>query len=509
MERATTTGTWSEFREGADGTSVDDDLGLWNTRYFTTRVALGDMSPAYNDYVLENGNVNPSQPYFVDSHSFSTRGGAYTIEWAHGHIVLGGSYADSMNAADVVRVYDTLDATSTTYYLGLRPHPGNTSNYRVSVHLNSNGSFQGSNNYAATTGNVTPSSPALLSVNTGSSPSGYDAVVVQNNNGGSGSYTLYRDTGAPTGTLSINAGAAYTTTPAVTLTLSATNPTAADPVSDVRFSNDGVNFGAWQPYTASTAYNLPSGAGAKTVYAQYRNGAGAVSATATAAITLLSFAAVPGSGTDISVGANGSVWTIGANPVPGGYGIYHWTGSSWSAVAGGAVTIAVDPTGNPWVINSAHQIFHWTGSGWVHYPGGATDISVGANGSVWIIGANPVPGGYAIYHWTGSSWSAVAGGAVTIAVDPTGNPWVINSAHQIFHWTGSGWVHYPGGATDISVGANGSVWIIGANPVPGGYAIYHWTGSSWSAVAGGAVTIAVATNGHPWVINSAHHIFAS
>ena len=247
------------IREGADGTSVDDDLGLWNSRYFATRVALGDMSPPYNDYVLENGNVNPSQPYFVDSHSYSTLGGPYTIEWAHGHIVLGSGYADSMNATDVVRVYDTLDATSKTYYLGLRPNPGNTSNYRVSVHLNGNGSFQSSNNYAASTGNVTPTSPAFLTVNTGSSPSGYDAVVVQNNNGGSGSYTLYRDTAAPSGALSINAGAHYTTTPAVTLTLSATNPTAGDPVSDVRFSNNGVTFGAWQPYATSAAYNLPSG----------------------------------------------------------------------------------------------------------------------------------------------------------------------------------------------------------------------------------------------------------
>ena len=39
-----------------------------------------------------------------------------------------------------------------------------------------------------------------------------------------------------------------------------------------------------------------------------------------------------GSATDISVGANGSVWAVGTNPVGGGFGIYHWTGSGWTSV---------------------------------------------------------------------------------------------------------------------------------------------------------------------------------
>jgi hypothetical protein len=274
------------IREGADGTSVDDDLGLWNSRYFSSRVALGDFGPPYNDYVLENGNVSASQPYFVDVHSFSNHGGSYAVEWAHGHIVLNTSFADSMGPASVVRVYDTLDHPSTTYHVGLRPTAGNTSNYRVSLHLSGNGAFQGSNLVAATSGNAAPGSPALLTANTGSSPFGYDAVVVQNNNGGSGSYRLYRDTAAPAGTITINGGAAYTRATGVTLGLSASNPTVGDPVFDVRFSNNGVSFGPWQPYAPAVAYSLPAGDGTKTVFAQFRNGAGAISASAVAHITL-------------------------------------------------------------------------------------------------------------------------------------------------------------------------------------------------------------------------------
>jgi hypothetical protein len=94
--------------------------------------------------------------------------------------------------------------------------------------------------------------------------------------------------------------------------------------------------------------------------------------------------------------------------------------------------VAVDPAGNPWVINTAHQIFHCSGHGWLRYPGAATDIAVGANRAVWVVETSPTAGGARIYRWTGRTWTAALGGAVTVAVDPGGNPWVINAAHQIY-----------------------------------------------------------------------------
>ena len=132
------------------------------------------------------------------------------------------------------------------------------------------------------------------------------------------------------------------------------------------------------------------------------------------------------------MGANGSVWIVGTNPVAGGYGIYRWTGSGWTPVPGGATRIAVDPSGNPWVVNSAGQIYNWVGNDWVVHSGAATDIGVGADGSVWIVGTNPVAGGYGIYTWTGPGLVPVPGGAVVISVGPSGNPWVVNSAGQIY-----------------------------------------------------------------------------
>ena len=146
----------------------------------------------------------------------------------------------------------------------------------------------------------------------------------------------------------------------------------------------------------------------------------------------IAFSAKPGTATDISEGADGSVWVIGTNPVPGGYGIYRWTGTGWAGVPGAAVSIAVAPDGTPFVINAAHQIYEWTNGGWALGPGAARAIALGADGSLWVVGTNLVPGGYGIYRWTGTGWAGVAGGAIDITVGPVGRPWIISSSHHIY-----------------------------------------------------------------------------
>ena len=123
-----------------------------------------------------------------------------------GHLILGTTLADSMSSSNVARAYDTFLNTGTTYYFGLRPAAGNTSNYSLNLHSASRGTYQGRGSAVADSGDVAAGQPAFISYATGSDPSQYDGVVVQNNNGGSGSYTLYRDTAAPAGTISIDGG---------------------------------------------------------------------------------------------------------------------------------------------------------------------------------------------------------------------------------------------------------------------------------------------------------------
>ena len=80
------------------------------------------------------------------------------------------------------------------------------------------------------------------------------------------------DTTAPTGSVVINAGAATTTTSAVTLTLSASD--AGGTVTGMKISNDGVSYSSELIFTTSYAWTLSSGNGKKTVYVLFKDSAG-------------------------------------------------------------------------------------------------------------------------------------------------------------------------------------------------------------------------------------------
>ncbi len=87
--------------------------------------------------------------------------------------------------------------------------------------------------------------------------------------------TIILDMTAPSGTITINGGAAYTNSTAVSLSLSATD--AGSGVSQMRFSNDNATWSSWEAYGTSKSWTLASGDGTKTVYVQYSDNAGNIS----------------------------------------------------------------------------------------------------------------------------------------------------------------------------------------------------------------------------------------
>ncbi|WP_326993157.1 Ig-like domain-containing protein [Chitinophaga sp. 212800010-3] len=117
-------------------------------------------------------------------------------------------------------------------------------------------------------------------------------------------YTIDRT--APVGTMQINAGAAYTNSTAVTLTLAYTD---ADPLLQMRFSNNNTTWSAWENYAATKAWNLPAGDGNKTVYVQVRDRVQNTSLTGQASIILDQ---TPPAVTSVSVPAN-KTYTGGDN----------------------------------------------------------------------------------------------------------------------------------------------------------------------------------------------------
>lgn len=85
--------------------------------------------------------------------------------------------------------------------------------------------------------------------------------------------TIVLDTTAPTGSISINKGAAYTDSKSVTLTLSAIG------AATMCFSNDNSTWSSWESYATSKSWTLVSGDGTKRVYARFKDAAGNVSET--------------------------------------------------------------------------------------------------------------------------------------------------------------------------------------------------------------------------------------
>ena len=91
------------------------------------------------------------------------------------------------------------------------------------------------------------------------------------------------DTTPPTGSVTINGGAAGTNNVSVTLTLSATDNVG---VTQMQFSNDNTTFSPIESYsTAPKAWTLATGDGTKTVWVKFRDAAGN-SVTVSDAITL-------------------------------------------------------------------------------------------------------------------------------------------------------------------------------------------------------------------------------
>jgi parallel beta-helix repeat protein len=122
-----------------------------------------------------------------------------------------------------------------------------------------------------------------------------------------GPYTFQIDKTPPTGSLTINDGAATTSSTRVTLKIQANDPLSG--VAEMRFSNDGRTWSDWEGFQSTRSWDLTrfggsSSSGPKTVYAQVRDRAGNVSQIFSATIRLI---------TTLS-GHTGGVWSVAFSP---------------------------------------------------------------------------------------------------------------------------------------------------------------------------------------------------
>ena len=171
------------------------------------------------------------------------------------------------------------------------------------------------------------------------------------------------DTTAPTGSVTINSGAAYTNWTASTLSL-----TASDLVGVVGYyvstsaTKPAATTSGWVAVTSTTSYSnssvpftLSTGDGTKTVYAWFKDAAGNVSATASATIVL-----------DQTAPTNG---TLTATPSSGQVAL-SWAGfsDSGSGLATANTYKVVFATGSAPAsgCTNATQLYQGTGTSYIH-----------------------------------------------------------------------------------------------------------------------------------------------
>lgn len=217
--------------------------------------------------------------------------------------------------------------------------------------------------------------------------------------------------------------------------------------------------------------------------------------------------------TDVSAGADGSVFIVGADSLStGGYPVSKIVDGKLTKLPDcAAVRIAVSPQGTPWVVTKTHTILKYNGSSWDQVPGSATDIGIGGDGSVFIIGTQfaTITGGNVIMKLNGANWTLMPDCAgVHIAVDPQGTPWVVNLSNIVFQYGGTYlWnIMYGVNGNDIGIGADGSVVVSGSDA---NAHIYRYLGSGWSIIPGiSGSSLSVSPEGSVWWIDSSnllHH----
>jgi hypothetical protein len=146
--------------------------------------------------------------------------------------------------------------------------------------------------------------------------------------------TIILDTIPPTGSIEINDGASSTTSTSVTITPNATD---ANGVAQMRLNNDGGNWSDWEEVTTKT-WNLTSGLGAKTVFAQFKDNAGLISPSYNATINLVEPEPTPSPAPSP---------TPQPSPTPSGKGniIVFVKDENNNPISGATVTSTVQPSG--------------------------------------------------------------------------------------------------------------------------------------------------------------------
>jgi hypothetical protein len=214
---------------------------------------------------------------------------------------------------------------------------------------------------------------------------------------------------------------------------------------------------------------------------------------------------IAGAAKDIGIGTANSthVWAIGFFDSH----VYKRNGTAWDAAGEVGERIAVDGSGNAWVVqaNGTIRFRNPQSPDWGTWPGTARDIAIAPNGSIWRAGTNGV-----VYQWSGASWTNRGGSDVKrIDVDSANLVWVVQNDGDVYRRsnTTGAWTFIAGGAQDVGGGTGGSPWRTSNNATDG--TVYRRTSGTWNNENGVGQSIDVDTSGRAWVTQSNGAIWRS
>lgn len=229
---------------------------------------------------------------------------------------------------------------------------------------------------------------------------------------------------------------------------------------------------------------------------------------------------IPGSGSQVAAAADGALWSgnnslyvLSDQPAgsPDKY-IWHYyyapanggtpAGWQWSNIPGMASHIAISPYDNTlFAVNSSGGVYAYCAANWTALGGGARSIAVDQNGYVYVVSNTGTDG--AIWQFRGGPWTQLAGFGQTIAGtwDPTSyaipsgiissGVYILNSQGGIWHENpDQSFANFPGAASDVAPVTGGVVVLsypLSANGTPLYY--YSFAAKTWTAEPGAATSI--------------------
>jgi len=201
---------------------------------------------------------------------------------------------------------------------------------------------------------------------------------------------------------------------------------------------------------------------------------------------------------DIACGGGQSVYIVGPEDYPlYGSFIYKLEGEKWAKTFGQGMRIAVDKSGEPWVVNREGDV--WQSINGVWQDRGkelAADIAIGGFSSSLDTACIAGKDGRVYCSKGGSSWTLQRRleKALRVGVDMRGLAWAIAGDVPVVYqqWKVFGFKFWrqvrghPEPANDLAVGPDGRVMITAGMKTEGsGYEIYEWiSGTTWKKVNG-------------------------